>query len=1684
MKTNFFITYHHSDELAARWIAAVLKEVPFSMLMESWDFLPGQKLIEKIEHMTTFSRCSLVLLSDRFLHAGGDALAWQLVTEKLDSKAVVLLRIDSCDVEKVLGAVTYTNLFGMKEAEARKQLLSAVGFPTIDKRKTELLPETVKTADEVLEKRKSELAELLKDTIKHNYHMKLELELEVEKEVEVKNEKTGKKEKRKQLVWETVALETVLGDRKNYILVNPSGMGKTTFLTHVAHVLLDSAGDGDYIFVPLFFTCISLNNREGSITNFISQQVELFYNNSQTTVVLGEWENLCVLLDALDQARDVDDIVSSLQIHDKYHYYEKAKLIISSRENTAGKVEEGFSKIRLKLPEENEVRQYLGEENYKKLGGHIAASRELVTVPVLLEMLKTITEKGYDASKLWSRADLYNEFTRILIDQERSKPRFWQDPLSIHHFIDYELEQALEKIAFFSLAENRILEIEKDKLVQYCETPDKKEALLNIGIILELFEDRELKIVFRHQSFQAYFAARYMYFRHPELFEKLTVDIGFFYHDVWFEVMRFFMGLEQDPQKVEKIIDSIFKKENGKNIYKKTVRMDKGKFKLYDFTEVQRLIFAISMTSETRVNIKEAQNLYEQLRDLLTNTRQHLKFIISNSDKFNPKNAELRRYSFNIFETLLRDRSWYISHDAAKAFTNIVTARDIHLLEPLLRDDDLHVRTTAVNILGEIGTAKDILLMEPLLRDESQPIRHTVAEALGKIGTSHSISLLEALLWDEDRSVRQAAVEALGKIGTTRDIPLLEKLIRDEDSWVRHAAVEAFGKVGTANDIPLLKPLLRDEGNDAHQAAVEALGNIVTENDITLLEPLLRERSWAVRNAAAKALGGIVTANDIPLLKTLLQDRDREVRCAAVEALGNIVTENDITLLEALLKDKNEYVRCAAVEVFGKIGTNADIALLEPLFQDEYREVRCVAVEVFGKIATNADIALLEPLLQDEDREVRCAVVKELENLITAIDIHLLEPMLSDKNYWVRHHIAKALGKIGTSKQISLLEPLIRDENMHVRRAATKALGEIGTSQQISLLEPLIRDEYKGVRRTATDVLGKIGTNADIALLEPLLQDEDREVRCAAAKVFGKIGTSEQISLLEPLIRDEDTYIRFAATEVFGLIGTSEQISLLEPLLKDKFEYVRHAAAKVLENIITAGDIPILKPLLIDENMHVRRAAAKAFGKILTINDISLLDPLLKDKDEYVRRAATNALGKVVTAKDILLLGPLLMDKEKYVCKAAVEALGNIVTEKDITFMEPLLKDKNNTVRRGTVAILGNIGTAGDIHLVEPLLRDKDMHVRLAAAKAIEQIYRRHTPELCIDDVIMKSKRKEALSPKTIPTQALHILHISDIHYALEKDPAITHIFHEFLEDIKKWKDERIGEKIHAICLTGDIAQSGQKNQYESINEKINAILTITGCSKDNLFIIPGNHDVREYDKISDKGKFTLEQICANKKNIDSHVLCNPDNYLEFHEKFSHYYSFVETAGYLNSLTEKRNGIPKPWYSRKLQDFPVRIIGLNSALFCLKEFSEYGKINMGIHQLNEAYFQGKPGDREKNKPIILLTHHPIEWFEENEKNELKTLIDRYSLIHLHGHVHRLSIDEVRSYSGSTYFLIGTGSIYGEKGTKDVNTYHIMTLDFQNEEIRIWGRRWVPEYGRWTTFMDNSRNTFPFPGKHH
>ena len=158
----------------------------------------------------------------------------------------------------------------------------------------------------------------------------------------------------------------------------------------------------------------------------------------------------------------------------------------------------------------------------------------------------------------------------------------------------------------------------------------------------------------------------------------------------------------------------------------------------------------------------------------------------------------------------------------------------------------------------------------------------------------------------------------------------------------------------------------------------------------------------------------------------------------------------------------------------------------------------------------------------------------------------------------------------------------------------------------------------------------------------------------------------------------------------------------------------------------------------------------------------------------------------------------------------------------------------------------------------------------------------------------------------------------------------------------------------------------------------------------------------------------------------------------------------------------------------------MRIIDLNSALFCLKEFSEYYKIRMGTHQFHEAYFQGKTVNIPKDELVILLTHHPINWLAEKEYEDYTTLMERYGIIHLLGHIHRTKIRKLFSIAGSSYISVGTGSLYGEKGLGDINTYHIITFDFENQELYLWARRWNPDSGKWTVYDDDRNNRFPLP----
>lgn len=86
-------------------------------------------------------------------------------------------------------------------------------------------------------------------------------------------------------------------------------------------------------------------------------------------------------------------------------------------------------------------------------------------------------------------------------------------------------------------------------------------------------------------------------------------------------------------------------------------------------------------------------------------------------------------------------------------------------------------------------------------------------------------------------------------------------------------------------------------------------------------------------------------------------------------------------------------------------------------------------------------------------------------------------------------------------------------------------------------------------------------------------------------------------------------------------------------------------------------------------------------------------------------------------------------------------------------------------------------------------------------------------------------------------------LHISDLHFCISQAWDADIVLHELLRDIGNFiKKNEI--KFDFIVVTGDIAYSGNPDEYVLSKDFLNEVLRLTGLTKDCIFIVPGNHDV------------------------------------------------------------------------------------------------------------------------------------------------------------------------------------------------------------------------------------------------
>lgn len=298
-------------------------------------------------------------------------------------------------------------------------------------------------------------------------------------------------------------------------------------------------------------------------------------------------------------------------------------------------------------------------------------------------------------------------------------------------------------------------------------------------------------------------------------------------------------------------------------------------------------------------------------------------------------------------------------------------------------------------------------------------------------------------------------------------------------------------------------------------------------------------------------------------------------------------------------------------------------------------------------------------------------------------------------------------------------------------------------------------------------------------------------------------------------------------------------------------------------------------------------------------------------------------------------------------------------------------------------------------------------------------------------------------------------LHLSDLHLGRDIYNE-TVVVDKLLIDI----EEQISCNqvvLDFIFITGDLTFSGQKDEFEYAADFINKLSQACHVSKDNIIIVPGNHDVT-------RSTTTTKSLRNNIKNREevSLIIGTENERAKYSIGLYNYRKFLcENFEWARKC--KENSLSYT-INRKINNISVSILALNTAWLSYGGENEKGRIILGERQVREAL-----AEVENPQIIIALMHHPFEWLEWFDVQDVQGMLERRVDFILNGHEHRLDIIGKGSIFGKA-FKISAGSTYESRN--HFNSYNIVCSNLIEKNMTCYLRRFEDKHGGFWS-QDNS-----------
>jgi len=296
--------------------------------------------------------------------------------------------------------------------------------------------------------------------------------------------------------------------------------------------------------------------------------------------------------------------------------------------------------------------------------------------------------------------------------------------------------------------------------------------------------------------------------------------------------------------------------------------------------------------------------------------------------------------------------------------------------------------------------------------------------------------------------------------------------------------------------------------------------------------------------------------------------------------------------------------------------------------------------------------------------------------------------------------------------------------------------------------------------------------------------------------------------------------------------------------------------------------------------------------------------------------------------------------------------------------------------------------------------------------------------------------------------EKLVFVHLSDIHFTRSSGVSVHDLDANVRNELRldALAVAKAVGPVTGVLVTGDIAFSGSKAEYDHATEWLKDFCHAIGCPEENVWVVPGNHDV-DRKLTTRKVTRTLHQSI---RKDDSQV----DN--ELREIFSDSQS---AAALLEPLTEYNTfagrfgcsiSAEKHYWERDLKlacGTAIRLRGLTSALVSNAE-DKRGEIVLGTAQAGVS--------RAAGVLHLTLCHHPPDWLRDHDavEDHLKSKVH----IQLFGHKHSQRLDEI---NGKVRLV--AGAMHPERGVQEwVPTYNLLEIsrhDSDRIRLRVYQRRW-------------------------